>query len=100
MFDLFQIFLLLTISITCLTLICSARNYKEPPVVNIEEKTTEKVDELVEKIDESAEKVDELVEKIDESAEKLKIRNEKIAIIRRRLKPKAASSSQAGDSCV
>ena len=69
MFDLFQIFLLLTISITCLTLICSARNYKEPPVVIIEEKTTEKV---------------------DESAEKLKIRNEKIAIIRRRLKPKAA----------
>ena len=86
MFDLFQIFLLLTISITCLTLVCSARNDKEPPVVTIKEKTTEKVDEPV--------------EKIDESAEKLKIRNEKIAIIRRRLKPKAASSSQAGDSCV
>lgn len=80
MLDLFQLCLLLSISLTCITLICSAMKDKEKSL--------------------DSKKVNEPVKKVDEMSEKIKLRNEKIAIIRRRLKPKAAVSSQVVGSCV
>ena len=80
MLDLFQLCLLLSISLTCITLICSAMKDKEKSL--------------------DSKKVIEPVKKVDEMSEKIKLRNEKIAIIRRRLKPKADVSSQGVGSCV
>ena len=84
MLDLFQIFILITLLITSLTLVCSA---KEPEVVTV---TIEKK-QFEEK---------EILTPIKEECEKDTEREKQLSIIRKRLQPKGASSSREEDSSV
>lgn len=84
MLDLFQIFILITLMITSLTLVCSA---KEPEVVTV---TIEKK-QFEEK---------EILPPIKEECEEDMEREKQLSIIRKRLQPKGASSSREEDSSV
>ena len=84
MLDLFQIFVLLTLIITSLTLVCSA---KEPEVVAV---TIEKK-QFEEK---------EILTPIKEEHEEDTEREKQLSIIRKRLQPKVSSSLPLEDSSV
>ena len=84
MLDLFQIFVLLTLVITSLTLICSA---KEPEVVTVT-------------IEKKQFKEKEILPPIKEENDEDTAREKQLSIIRKRLQPKASSSSREGDSSV
>ena len=84
MLDLFQIFVLLTLVITSLTLICSA---KEPEVVTVT-------------IEKKQFKEKEILPPIKEENDEDTAREKQLSIIRKRLQPKVSSSSREEDSSV